>query len=183
MLNTKDLAFKKQPAKKLVDCLYIINKIVSTNIVKLQLLTLMRIHPVMNVSWVVWYKEQVKGQKVEKIKPVKVKEVKKQEIEKILNRRKVREVVKYLVRWKGFIIEYGSQERKEDLENTKKVVAEFKGRVNPEVRKQERLDRAEKKDFRRGKLLGKYMEKILYGWNNGKFENKYLRKLKKNWKK
>ncbi len=52
----KDLVFKERPAKKLVDWyvgLYIINKVVSTNIVKLQLPTSIRIHLVMNISWVV----------------------------------------------------------------------------------------------------------------------------------
>ena len=64
MLNTKDLVFKKRLAKKLVDwyiSLYIINKVVLTNIIKLQLLTLMRIHLVVNISWVIRYKEQVEG--------------------------------------------------------------------------------------------------------------------------
>jgi len=42
------------------------------------------------------------------------------------------------------------------LENTKEVVTEFKGRVNAEIRRQERLDIAKKRDFRRGKLPGKY---------------------------
>ena len=32
---------------------------------------------------------------------------------------------------------------------------------------------AEEKDFRREELPGKYMAKILYGWNNGKFEEEY----------
>ena len=39
----------------------------------------------------------------------------------------------------------------------------------------------EERDFRRGTLLGKYMGKLLYRWNNGKFEAKYLRKLERNW--
>jgi len=43
------------------------------------------------------YKEQVKRQKVEKVKLVEVNEVKKWEIEKILNKRKIRGVVKYSV--------------------------------------------------------------------------------------
>ena len=52
----KDLAFKKRLVKKLVNqyvgtC--IINKIVSTNAIKLQLLTLMRIYLVVSVSQVV----------------------------------------------------------------------------------------------------------------------------------
>jgi len=53
ILSTKDLVFKKRAARKLVDqyvSLYTIDKVVSTNMVKLQLPTSMRIHPVMNVS-------------------------------------------------------------------------------------------------------------------------------------
>jgi len=54
----------------------------------------MRIHLVVNVSQVIRYRKQVEGQKIEE---VKVDGVKKQEVEKILNKRKVRGVVKYLV--------------------------------------------------------------------------------------
>jgi len=53
MLSTKDLVFKEQLVKKLVDqyiSLYIINKVISTNAIKLQLPTLMRIYLVVNVS-------------------------------------------------------------------------------------------------------------------------------------
>ncbi len=53
MLSTKDLVFKKRLVKRLVNQylgLYIINEVVSTNIVKLQLLTLMKIHLIVNVS-------------------------------------------------------------------------------------------------------------------------------------
>ena len=97
----------------------------------------MRIHLVVNVSQVVWYKEQVKEQKAEEVKPVEVERVEEWEIEKILNKRKVRGVVKYLVWWKEFIAEYDSWERVENLENAKEVVAEFEGRTNTEVRRQE----------------------------------------------
>jgi len=38
-------------------------------------------------------------------------------------------------------------------------------------------------EFRRMELLGKYMAKLLYGWNDGKFEVEYLRKLERNWQK
>jgi len=63
-------------AKKLVDqyvSSYIINKVVFTNAVKLQLLTLIKIHPVV------------------------VEKAKEWEMEKILNKIKVRGVIKYLV--------------------------------------------------------------------------------------
>ena len=52
---------------------------------------------VVNVSKIVWYKEQVKGQKKEKGKLIEVEGVEEWEVEKILNKRKIREVEKYLV--------------------------------------------------------------------------------------
>jgi len=88
--------------------------------------------------------------------------------------------VKYLVQWKGFTVEHDSWEKKEDLENAKEVVVEFEERRNTEVRRQKKLDVVEEKNFTREELLGKYMAKILYGWNNGKFENEYLKKLERN---
>jgi len=45
----------------------------------------------------VWYKELIGKQKIEKVKLVKVEGVKEWEVEKILNKRKVSEVVKYLM--------------------------------------------------------------------------------------
>ena len=36
-------------------------------------------------------------------------------------------------------------------------------------------------ECRRSKLLGKYTVKLLYSWDDGKFEEEYLRKLEKNW--
>jgi len=38
----------------------------------------------------------------------------------------------------------------------------------------------EKRDFRRGELLEKYIVKMLYECNNGKFEERYLKKLERN---
>ena len=80
-----------------------------------------------------------------------------------------------------FIVEHNSQEREENLENTKEVVAEFEGRVNTEVRRQEEIDRTEEKNYRRGELLEKYIVKLLYRQDNRRFEKEYLRKLEKNW--
>jgi len=114
---------------------------------------------------------------------VKVEGVEEWEVEKILNKRKVRRVVKYLVQWKGFTVEHDSWKRKEDLESTRKVVTEFEGRVNVEVKRQEKLDMAEEKNFRKGELLEKYTAKILYRWDNGKFKKEYLKRLERNWQK
>ena len=122
-------------------------------------------------------------QKKEEVKPIEVEEVKEWEVERILNKRKVREVIKYLVQQKRFTAEYNSWEKKEDLKNTKELVIKFEKRINAEVRRQEKLDIAEEKDFRRRELLEKYIAKILYRQDDRKFENEYLKKLERNWKK
>ena len=69
------------------------------------------------------------------MKPVEIEEVEEWEVERILNKRKVRGVVKYLVQWKRFTVEHNSWKKEENLENAKEVVAEFKRRINAEVRK------------------------------------------------
>ena len=106
LLSTKDLVFKERPSKKLTERYmgpYAIEEVVSSNVVKLRLPSSMRIHPVVNVSWIVRYKEQVKGQKKEEGKPVEVEGVEEWEIEKILNKKKIRGVVKYLIWWKEIL--------------------------------------------------------------------------------
>ena len=77
-MSTKDLVFKKKPTKKLTERYvgpYVIEEVMSSNTVKLRLPSSMRIHPVVNVSQIVRYKEQVEGQKKEEGKPVEVKGV------------------------------------------------------------------------------------------------------------
>jgi len=62
MLSTKDLVFKERPVRKLVERyvgLYEIEEVVSSNVVKLRLPSSIRIYPVVNVSWVVRYREQI----------------------------------------------------------------------------------------------------------------------------
>ena len=78
------------------------------------------------------------------------------------------------------MVKHNSWEKEEDLENTKELVAEFKRRMEVEVRQQEKLDMAEEKDLRREKLLEKYMAKMLYGQDDRKFKTEYLKKLEKN---
>ena len=41
----------------------------------------------------------------------------------------------------------------------------------------------EEEEYKRMELLGKYTVKLLYGWDDQKFEAEYLKKLEKNWKK
>ena len=68
-------------------------------------------------------------------------------------------------------------EREEDLRNTKELVNDFEGRLGVEVRQQVGERKAEREKYRRMELLGKYMVKLLYRWDDKKFEKEYLRKL------
>ena len=119
------------------------------------------------------------GQKKEEGKTMEVEGVEEWEVEKILNKKKIRGVEKYLVRWKGFTAEGDTWERRENLKNAKEALADFEGKT--EIRKQEKIEEAEDRDFRRGELPGKSTAKMLYGWDDGKFEEEYLRKLERNW--
>ena len=54
---------------------------------------------------------------------------------------------------------------------------EFEGRMSTEVRRQEEVNQKQKKkvnpkveEFKRMELLGKYTAKLLYRWDNRKFE-------------
>jgi len=49
------------------------------------------------------------------------------------------------------------------LKNAGEALEEFEGRINAEIRRQEKIEMAEEKDFRRGKLPEKFMAKMLYG--------------------
>ena len=159
-MSTKDLVFKERPTKKLMERYvepYMIEKVVLSNVVKLRLPSLMRIHPVVNVSQIVRYKEQVKGQKKEEEKPVEIEEVEEWKVEKILNKKKMRGVVKYLIQWKGFMAEGDTWERRENLKNTEELIEKFE-RGGVEVRRQKR----EIEEYRRMELPGKYTVKLLY---------------------
>jgi len=96
------------------------------------------------------------------------------EVEKILNKKKIRGVEKYLIRWKGFTVEGDTWERRENLKNAEELIEEFE-QGGIEVRKQEE----EVEEYRRMELLGKYTAKLLYEWDDQKFEGEYLNKLEK----
>ena len=46
------------------------------------------------------------------------------------------------------------------MENVKKVVVKLERRLNTEVRRQEKLNLAKERDFRKEKLLGKYIDVV-----------------------
>jgi len=126
----------------------------------------------------VHYKEQVKGQKKEEGKPVEVEGVEEWEVEKILNKKKIRGVEKYLIWWKGFTAEGDTWERRENLKNAEELIEKFK---QEEVVVRQQV--GEDEGYRRMELPGKFTAKVLYGWDDQRFEEEYLNKLEKNWKK
>ena len=62
------------------------------------------------------------------------------------------------------------------------MLEESEERMDAEIRRQEKLDKTEERDFRRGELLRKFTVRMLYGWNDRKFEKEYLKKLERNWR-
>ena len=77
--------------------LYQVKGIILTNIIELDLLSTVKIHPVVNISRVHKYKDQVEDQKKEQPAPVVIKGEEEYEVEKILNKKKFRGKNRYLV--------------------------------------------------------------------------------------
>ena len=110
LISTKDFSkeLMKRATKKLMEKfigLYVVRKIVSENAVELELPVSLRIHPVVNVRRIVKYREQVEGQKKILPPPVEIASKKEYEVEEILDRQERRGKTKYLVKWKGYIVE------------------------------------------------------------------------------
>ena len=65
---------------------YKIKKIISSNAVELKLPSIIKVHPVVNISRIHRYIEQVEGQKKEQLALVIIKGEEEWEVEKILNK-------------------------------------------------------------------------------------------------
>ena len=70
---------------------YQVKGIILTNAIELDLPSTVKIHPVVNVSRVCRYKDQVEDQKKEQPAPVIIKRKEEYEVEKILNKKRFRE--------------------------------------------------------------------------------------------
>jgi len=102
LLSTKDLKYQMigRRIEKFTEHFvgpYKVKAIVSSNIVELELPSIVRIHLVVNVSRIQRYKSQVEGQRKEMPQPVVIEEEEEWEVEKIINKRKVQGRDKYLV--------------------------------------------------------------------------------------
>jgi len=127
LLSTRDLKWQmvRRSSEKLVEWFigpYKIKAIISSNVAELELPATVRIHLVVNVSQIKQYIDQVDGQRKETPQPVTIKGEEEWEVKKILNKRKVRGKDKFLVQWKGFIVEGDTWE---SLQNAGDLLREF----------------------------------------------------------
>jgi len=102
ILSTKNLKYQivGRRTEKLTERFvgpYKIKKIISSNAVELELSSIIKVHPVVNISRIHQYIGQVEGQKKEQPALVIIKGEKEWKVEKILNKRQIREKDKYLV--------------------------------------------------------------------------------------
>ena len=190
LISTKYFSIEliKRATKKLTEKFiepYVVRKIVSENVVELELLASLKIYLVVNVRRIVKYREQVERQKKIPLPPVEIASEKEYVVD--LGRQERREKTKYLVKWKEYTAEKNMWEGLENLKNAMKKVEEFeKERFEEEIQKirlrkgKEIKLNSEAEEFRRGELLGRYMAKLLYGQDDKKFDEEYLKKLERN---
>jgi len=104
---------------------YKMKRVILINAIELELPDTIRIHPVVNMSRIRRYKEQVLGQKKQLALPVIIEEEEEYKVKKIMNKRKRYSKWEYLVKWKGYITEEDSWKRETNLKNAKETVEEY----------------------------------------------------------
>jgi len=130
LLSTRDL--KWQMIGRRTDKLtkrfvgpYRVKGIVSSNAIELDLPSSVRIHPVVNISRIRRYRDQVKGQKVTPPPPVEIQGEMEYEVERILSKRRRYGKVEYLVQWKGYTAEEDTWEKEGNLGNAREAVEDY----------------------------------------------------------
>ena len=84
-------------------------------------------------------------------------------MKKIMNKKKVQGRDKYLVQWKGCMVEEDTWESRENLKNVMELVEEFEKKYRREEEEEVKWQEAEenRKVFSR-ELLERYIAKLLY---------------------
>ena len=144
------------------------------NTIELELLYSIKIHPVVNVSRVQKYRDQVEDQKKEWLVPVVIEGEEKYNVEKILNKRKFRGKNRYLVWWKGYIAEEDTQKLRKNLESAQDLVNRFEEEYKKNIRQ---IKKRNIKEDCKGELPGRYIAKMLYKQDNKRFDREYQRKI------
>jgi len=151
---------------------YKVKRIISTNANKLELPGSIKIYLVVNINRVQKYRDQVEGQKKKQPLSVIIKGEEEYKVEKILNKRKFRGRDRYLVQWRGYIVEEDTWKLRENLENIQELVDRFKEEYREEAR---RIKKRNLKEDHKGELPGRYTAKLLYRWDDRKFDREYWR--------
>jgi len=130
LLSTRDLKWQMvgRRTDKLTERFvgpYKVKGIIYSNTIELDLPSSVRIHPVVNVSRIRRYRDQVKGQKVMPPPPVEIQGEIEYKVEKILSKRKRYSKVEYLVRWKGYMAKEDTWEKESNLGNARETVEEY----------------------------------------------------------
>lgn len=138
MLSTKNLK-QKRPNKKLSDKLigpFIIRNRIGTQAYRLALPPTYRIHNVFHVSLLELYKRRAGDDSIpDYTAPELVNDVEEWEVEKILDKRKRKGEVEYLIRWAGYPTEYDQWVSEEDMEHAEELRTVFQ---KPKSRKRKR---------------------------------------------
>ena len=186
MLSTKDLKYQmiERRIEKLTERFvgpYKIKKIVLTNAVELKLPSMIKIHPVVNVSRICKYIGQIEGQRRKQLALVIIEEEEEQKVEKILNKQWIRGKDKYLVQWKELIVESNTWEEKKNLENAKEAIKEFEKGYQQDIEDIRRQER-EEGTFRKGELPGRFTARKLYKQIDKRYDEEYWARLERNWR-
>ena len=138
MLLIKNLK-QKRLNKKLLDKAinpFIIRTRIETQAYRLALPPTYRIHNVFHISLLELYKRRISDSSIpEYTAPELVDDVEEWEVEKILDKRKRKGEVEYLIRWAGYPTEYDQWVSEEDMEHAEGLRTSFQ---KPKSRKRKR---------------------------------------------
>jgi len=104
----------------------------------------------------------VEGQKKIPLKLVIIKGEEEFEVEKILNKRVVREKEKFLVKWKEYMAEEDTWESRENLENAKELVNKFEREYGEEAKELRQQKQKEEENEFSWEFPREFMAKLLY---------------------
>jgi len=100
-------------------------------------------------------------------------------VERILDKRRVRGKDKYLVCWKGFMVESNTWEERENLKNAQEAIQEFEREYQRDMEDVVRQEQKER-TFRRGELLERFTARKLFGWSDKRYDQEYWGRLERN---